>query len=138
MSGIVPIFIYYHAATIVKSMKFETQDLTRANDVPSESKEAIIYSVWSRLENLLVVKILADQLFGVIIITVPVMGCSFSTFAVFFYSFINVIKNASTIDSDELPVHFTSLFFYPSRLVFSVSFMSKLLFNRLCNLFLVG
>jgi len=125
MNDIVPTFVYYHAAKIVESMKFEIQELTRTNNEPSQSQEESIYSVWSRLENLIVLKGRVDKLFGGMVIICH--GMLFFNICCFVYSFLDVIKPASTADSsDELSVLLTCLFFYPSRLVFNVWFMSKL------------
>ena len=125
MTDIVPTFIYYHAAKIVESMKCEVQELTSSNEEPSESKEEIIYSIWFRLENLIVVKRRADKLFGGMVIICH--GMLFFNICCYVYVFLDTTKAASTVNSsDELPLVLTCLFFYPSRLVFNVSFMSKL------------
>ena len=86
----------------------------------------IVYSVWFRLENLIVLKRRADKLFGAMVIICQ--GILFFNICCYVHIFFDAIKKVSSPGDtiDELPVLLACLFFFPSRLVFIVYLMSKL------------
>ena len=64
---ITPAMVYYHAARMVESMKWEIQELGTNDFSPSNSiKSEILYSLWSRFEALAVLLGRTDKLFGAI------------------------------------------------------------------------
>ncbi len=91
------------------------------NNVPISDK---VYNLRSRFETLTHMVERADRIFGAIIVICH--GILFFCICATVYIILYTISNQSDGDFNSLPLYLTCLFQYPSRLLFSVCFMSKL------------
>ena len=121
---ILPAIVYCHAAKLVEAMRWDVRDLITNVSGNKVSKSDHVYNLWSRFETLTFLVDRADRLFGGIIIICH--GILFFCTCTIVYSLLNTIKNPSDDGLNTLPLYLTCLFQYPSRLLFSVCFLSKL------------
>jgi len=130
---IVPTMVYYHAANVLEAMKSEVRELTKDPASPS-SKVNTIYSLWSGFETLTEMVRRADHLFGSVVVINQ--GILFSNICGVVYVLLRMLKMQSVDQPNQqvLISLFCFLFLYPARLLFTISFMSKLKVSS-CELF---
>jgi len=121
---IVPTFVYYHAAKIIEAITYEIREM--ANEASSVSKSEIVHSLRSRLETLIAMVDRANRLFGSTVILCH--GILFFIICCGVYAFLFAVKDSSSDSTadDVLSIFLTTLALYPPRLLFIISFMSKL------------
>ena len=115
---IVPSLVYYHAAKMVESIRWEILELTNSSPL---SKCELLRSLWCRFETLIEMVERADALFGVMII-----GCH----AVLFFNICGIVyfllklTTNSSIDVPETLTIFLldSFLYHPLRLFFTIFF----------------
>jgi len=123
---IVPTFVYYHAANMVEAITWEIREIAK-NEAPSSvSNSGMVHSLRSRLETLIAMVDRTNKLFGSMVILCQ--GILFFIICCGVYNFLLTVKGSSYDDiAFNVPAVFlTTLALFPPRLVFTISFMSKL------------
>jgi len=123
---IVPSMVYYHAAKNLEALKWETQELI--NESSSSDKSNSVYGLWFRFETLAAMVKRADNVFGSIVIINK--GVLFFNICGVVYIVFKLMKAPpSNQESHLMNVLFyvlNNLLLYFCRLLFTISFMSKL------------
>ena len=120
---IVPVMVYYHAAKAIRSMEIEIEAIADAQPSNSIKFEANIQRIWCNFESLRLMVNRADDLFGPLVI--PQQGLAFFVICGSVFTLISSLSKAPEDATQGLSIFAFSLIFYPSRLFFSIGFMTK-------------